>query len=88
MIWARLADEVRLAQFVVRAGMPPTPEFDQLMAWLLFNTGDHDWACMYSENTNNNMEIVAVLRFIKGPILGEELMLNEHPCPEKSPRGQ
>jgi len=36
-----VADEVRLAQLVVLAGIPPTPEFDQLIAWLLFKIPDH-----------------------------------------------
>jgi hypothetical protein len=44
LIWETLADDVRLAQLVVRAGMLPTPEFDQLIAWLEFSMDDHCWA--------------------------------------------
>jgi hypothetical protein len=45
LIWVRVAVEVRLAQLVVLAGMPPapeTPELDQLIAWLLLKIADHD----------------------------------------------
>jgi hypothetical protein len=68
LIWATVADEVRLAQFVVRAGMPPTPDLDQSIAALLLNMGDHTWAWLYSENTNKNMESVVMQRLI-GPHL-------------------
>ena len=64
LIWDVVAEEVRLAQFVVRAGIPPTPELDQLIACVALKIDDHDWAWLYSENTNNSTEIPAVLRLI------------------------
>jgi hypothetical protein len=42
LIAETVAVDVRLAQLVVRAGMPPTPEFDQLIAWLELRIGDHN----------------------------------------------
>jgi hypothetical protein len=44
LIAETVAVDVRLAQLVVRAGMPPTPEFDQLIAWPEFRMGDHNCA--------------------------------------------
>ena len=44
MIWDTVAEEVRLAQLVVRAGIPPTPELDQLIACVALKIEDHDWA--------------------------------------------
>jgi hypothetical protein len=44
LICASVAEDVRLAQFVVRAGIPPTPTLDQSMARLESRIVDHNWA--------------------------------------------
>lgn len=58
LIWATVAEELKVAQIVVLAGIPPgTPTAVQSMAhcWLLevhvfdplvgYNKPDHNWAC-------------------------------------------